>query len=89
MRIPTDLFDKHGKKNGQRVFRDVNDWFAARQKIIVDVPLEEDTKDEARLFLEQVKLKDILPEEVGVEVPLWRIYRVGFSDAISYNKFLC
>lgn len=75
--IPTDLFDKHGKKSGQRVFRDVKDWSAARQKIIVDVPLEEDTKDEARLFLEQVKLKDILPEEGGVEVPLWRIYRVG------------
>ena len=75
--IPTDLFDKHGKKTGQRVFRDVKDWSAARQKIIVDVPLEEDTKDEARLFLEQVKLKDILPEEGGVEVPLWRIYRVG------------
>lgn len=24
-----------------------------------------------------MKLKDILPEEGGVEVPLWRIYRVG------------
>ena len=75
--LPTDLFDKHGKKTGQRVFRDVKDWSAARQKIIVDVPLESDAKDEARLFLEQVKLKDILPEEGGVEVPLWRIYRVG------------
>mmetsp|Transcript_19147 Transcript_19147/g.40340 ORF Transcript_19147/g.40340 Transcript_19147/m.40340 type:complete len:582 (-) Transcript_19147:522-2267(-) len=80
--IPTDLVDKHGNRTGHRVFRDVGDWSAACQKIVLDVPLEGDTKDEARLFIEQVKLKDILPEEDGVEVPLWRIYRVGCRSLV-------
>lgn len=70
------------KKNGTRVFRDVNDWSAAVHIIVQDAPLEKDDEYHARLFLEQVKLKDILPTQDTVEVPLWRMYRVGSKSIV-------
>jgi hypothetical protein len=80
--IPTTLEPNTNNKNGARVFRDVNDWTAAVHIIVQDAPLEKDDEYHARLFLEQVKLKDILPTQYTVEVPLWRMYRVGNKSIV-------
>ena len=74
--IPWDI-----NKNS-RIFKDVDDWQAALDIIVQDVPLEDDTKENARLFLEDVKLQDIDTVENDIEVPLWRCYRVGNRSII-------
>ncbi len=80
--IPTELEPNGNNKNGTRVFRDVNDWTAAVDVVVQDALLEKDDEYHARLFLEQVKLKDILPTQDTVEVPLWRMYRVGNKSIV-------
>lgn len=77
--IPTDV---PGDTKERRIFEDVADWPAALDVIVQDSPLKNDTKTEARIFLEQVKLKDINPVENGVQVPLWRLYRVGSRSVV-------
>jgi len=66
---PYDLPGENKKE--ARVFKDVSDFGAALDVCVTDMPLENDTKDNARVALEEVKLKEVTIVEAGVEVPLW------------------
>lgn len=77
--LPKDI---PGDPKEGRIFQDVADWEAALDILVQDVPLDKDTVEEARLFLEQIKLKDMDPIQDGVQVPLWRIYRVGSKSIV-------